>query len=553
MYADVIITDAKVLTMDLAAPRAEAVAITNGRVLAVGSKQDIAGTRGPNTRLISAQGNSVLPGFIEAHMHIFMGAAELHHLPLAGLGGFDQVDKAVKAYIPTQPKAKVLFGAGADYAIMGAGVPLSRHHLDRMCGDRPFAVASADHHTMWANTKALEAVGLLHGKSLGPGNEIVMGADGLATGELREIEAFGPVIEYSGEHRASLGIATGGEPTPTPSSLERSADIATLKRGLDWCAKHGITSVHNMDGNLYNLELLAEIEAEGGLLARNKVPFHFKNFMKVDMLEKASLMAERYHSDWLSSGLVKFFMDGVLDSYTSYMVDDYADNPGHRTKPLFSQEQFNEAAIEADRRKLQIAVHSSGDAAVRSVLDGYQAAQNANGKRDSRHRIEHIEVITPADIPRLKELGVIASMQPPHPPGVMNFPLEPTLTRIGKNRWPFSFPSKTLKESGAHVVFASDWPVADISVLAGIQAATTRKVWGSGDPDQRFNLLDTLAAYTYEGAYAEFAENKKGILKRGFLGDAVVLSGDIENTPLEEISKLHPAITICGGRVTYEA
>ncbi|WP_309570184.1 amidohydrolase family protein, partial [Deinococcus sp.] len=129
----------------------------------------------------------------------------------------------------------------------------------------------------------------------------------------------------------------------------------------------------------------------------------------------------------------------------------------------------------------------------------------------------------------------------------------PTSTRIGKSRWPFSFPSKTLKESCAHVVFASDWPVADINVLAGIQAATTRKVWGHGDPDQRFNLLDSLAAYTYEGAYAEFAENKKGILKKGFLGDAVVLSGDIENTPLEEISKLHPAITICGGRVTFEA
>ncbi len=553
MYADVIITDAKVLTMDLAAPRAEAVAITDGHILAVGSKQDIAALKGSSTRVISAQGNSVLPGFIEAHMHLFGGAAELHHLPLAGLRGFDAVAAAVRAYVPTQREAKVLFGKGADYSMMGAEGSINRHHMDRMCPDRPFAISSADHHTMWANTKALEVTGLLRGQTLGPGNEIVMGPDGLASGELREVEAFGPIIKYSGEQRATLGLATGGEPHPPPSAEERATDIDIIKRGLSWCAQHGITSIHNMDGNLYTLELLAEIETQGGLLCRNKVPFHFKNFMKVDMLEKASLMAERYHSDWLSSGLVKFFMDGVLDSYTSYMVDDYADRPGHRTEPLFSQEQFNEAAIEADRRKLQIAVHSSGDAAVRSVLDGYQAAQKANKKRDSRHRIEHIEVITPADIPRLKELGVIASMQPPHPPGAMNFPLEPTLTRIGKSRWPFSFPCKTLKESDAHVVFASDWPVADISVLAGIQAATTRKVWGAGDPDQRFNLLDTLAAYTYEGAYAEFAENKKGILKRGFLGDAVVLSGDIENTPLEEISKLHPVITICGGRVTYEA
>ncbi len=309
--------------------------------------------------------------------------------------------------------------------MMGSDGSLTRHHLDRMCPDRPFAVSSGDHHTMWVNTKALDVTGLLHGKTLGPGNEIVMGDDGLATGELREVEAFGPIIKYSGEQRATLGLATGGEPSPVPSAKERATDIEIIKRGLAWCAKHGITSIHNMDGNLYTLELLGEIEAQGSLLCRNKVPFHFKNFMKVDMLEKASLMAERYKSDMLSSGLVKFFYDGVLESYTACMVDDYADRPCHKGEPLFTQEQFNEAAIEADRRKLQIAVHCIGDAAVRRVLNGYETARRANGKRDSRHRIEHVEVITEIDIPRFQELGVIASMQPPHPPGCMDFPLEP--------------------------------------------------------------------------------------------------------------------------------
>jgi predicted amidohydrolase YtcJ len=553
MDADVIVTDGRVLTMDPARPQCEALAIKSGRIAALGSKQDIAALKGPSTRVISAQGNSVLPGFIEAHMHLFGGAAELHHLPLGGLRGFDAVAKAVRAYVPTQPDAKVIFGKGADYSMMGAEGSINRHHMDRMCPDRPFAISSADHHTMWANTKALEATGLLHGKNLGPGNEIVMGEDGLASGELREVEAFGPVIEYSGEDRATLGLSTGGEPQPAPSKEGRASDIETIKRGLEWCAKHGITSIHNMDGNLYTLELLSEIEAQGSLLCRNKVPFHFKNFMKVDMLEKASLMAERYNSDFLSSGLVKFFYDGVLDSYTACMVDDYADRPGYKGEPLFTQEQFNEAAIEADRRKLQIAVHCIGDAAVRRVLNGYEAARKANGNRDSRHRIEHVEVIAEADVPRFQELGVIASMQPPHPPGCMDFPLEPTISRIGRKRWPLSYPWRTMKNSGAHVVFASDWPVARIDVLAGIQAAVTRKPWGSGLPDQRFTLTEAIAGYTVEGAYAEYAENKKGVLKEGFLGDVVVLSGDIESTPASEISKLHPVMTICGGRVTYEA
>ena len=307
-----------------------------------------------------------------------------------------------------------------------------------------------------------------------------------------------------------------------------------------------------MDGNLYTLELLSEIEAQGSLLCRNKVPFHFKNFMKVDMLEKASLMAERYNSDFLSSGLVKFFYDGVLDSYTACMVDDYADRPGYKGEPLFTQEQFNEAAIEADRRKLQIAVHCIGDAAVRRVLNGYEAARKANGNRDSRHRIEHVEVIAEADVPRFQELGVIASMQPPHPPGCMDFPLEPTISRIGRKRWPLSYPWRTMKNSGAHVVFASDWPVARIDVLAGIQAAVTRKPWGPGLPDQRFTLMEAIAGYTVEGAYAEYAENKKGVLKEGYLGDVVVLSGDIETTPPEAIDTLSPVVTICGGRVTHE-
>jgi predicted amidohydrolase YtcJ len=202
---------------------------------------------------------------------------------------------------------------------------------------------------------------------------------------------------------------------------------------------------------------------------------------------------------------------------------------------------------------LQIAVHSIGDGAVRAVLDGYQAAQKANGKRDSRHRIEHIEVTTAADVPRFAELGVIASMQPSHPPGAMDFPLEPTVSRIGRDRWPLSYAWRTLKEAGAHVVFASDWPVAAIDPILSIQAALLRKPWAKGDPDQSFSLREALAAYTVEGAYAEFAEHRKGVLKPGYMADLVVLSADIEKTAPAELHKVRPVTTVCGGKVTYQA
>ncbi|MER9897590.1 amidohydrolase [Mesorhizobium sp. M0130] len=550
--ADLIVTNARVLTMDEGNPTAEAVAIKDGNILAVGDRRTIEALKGPATKIIDAQGGSVVPGFIEAHMHLFGGAAELDNLHLQGVHGFDALSDAIRAYADARPNAKLLLGAGVDYTILSKEEPVTRHHLDRIIADRPFAMSASDHHTMWANTKALELAGILHGKQLGPGNEIVMGTDGLAAGELREGEAFGPILELSGQNRVRLGLATGGEPDAYPSAAEVAADRDLLHRGLQWCARHGITSIHNMDGNLYQLELLAGLEQEGRLLCRTKIPFHFKNFMTLDMLEKASRMASAYRSEWLSSGMVKMFYDGVLEGWTAVMVDDYADRPGWRGEPLFTPEHFAEVALEADRRGLQIAVHSIGDGAVRAVLDGYEAAQRKNGRRDSRHRVEHIEVTTAADVPRFAELGVIASMQPPHPPGAMDFPLEPTLSRIGRERWPLSYAWRTLKQAGAHVVFASDWPVSRVDPILGIQAAVLRKPWADGVPDQSFSLLEALAGYTVEGAYAEFMEHRKGRLKPGYLADLVVLSADIEATEPGLLHKVRPVSTICGGKITYQ-
>ena len=550
--ADLIVVNGRVLTMDEANPKAEAVAIKDGVLVAVGDRASVEALKGPGTEVIDAGGATVLPGFIEAHMHLFSGAAELAHLQLGGVHGFEALRSAIQAYAEGRPQAKMLVAQGVDYTVLG-DERVTRHHLDAILPDRAFCMAAPDHHTVWANTKALEMAGILHGRELGPGNEIVMGEDGLATGELREGEAFGPVQALAGETRVRLGLSTGGEPDPMPTAAERAVDRDIMRRGLAWCARHGITSIQNMDGNLYQLELLAEIEAEEGLSCRVQVPFHYKNFMTLDMLDKASMMAERYDSEWLSSGMVKVFYDGVLDSWTAVMIEPYADRPDWVGDPLFSPERFAELAVAIDKRGLQIAVHSIGDGAVRAVLDGYEAAREANGARDSRHRVEHIEVIAASDVPRFAEMGVIASMQPPHPPGSMGLPLEPTVSRIGRARWPLSYAWRTLKEAGAHVVFASDWPVSPIDPILGIQAAVVRKPWAETDPDQSFSLREALAAYTVEGAYAGFMEHRKGMLKPGYLADLVVLSADIEATAPEALHRVLAATTICGGKVTHRA
>lgn len=549
--ADLVVLNGRVLTMDPAAPRAQAVALAQGRVLAVGSDDMVMALAGPGTQRVDAGGATVLPGFVESHLHLFMGGTELAHLQLLGVQGAEALGAAIHAYAAANPDRPVIIAQGCDYTILGRA--LTRHDLDAIMPDRPVILLAADHHTAWANTCALKAANILEVRALSPGNEIVMGDDGLATGELREFEAKAPVLALSGEGRAMAGIATGEEPVPAPTAADVLADCAAMSRGLAHCARHGLTTLVNMDGNLHTLNVLDALRQKGQLSARVRVPFHYRPHRQTADLAIASDMAARWNDDWLSSGFVKMFMDGVIDSTTAVRLDDYPDQPGYKgAEALHDPDRFAEICIEADRRGLQIAVHAIGDGAVRRVLDGYEAAQKANGKRDSRHRIEHIELIDRADVPRLVELGVTASVQPCHVPGGQDFPFESTMSVIGAKRWPDAYLARELAEAGAHLAFGSDWPVADPNPLRCIQTAVTRPIYG-GARDQRVTLHQALAAYTIGGAYAEHTDHHKGMLRPGYLADLVVLSDDIEAVNPDEIGSLWVALTVCGGRVVWDA
>lgn len=547
--ASLIITNARVLTMDPLNPRGTAVALAGERILAIGDVAEIARLGAPGCRVIDAGGATVLPGFVESHLHLFMGGAELAHLQLLGVKGPQALGAALAEYAAAHPDLPLIMGQGCDYVIYDRA--LTRHDLDAIVPDRPVLLIAADHHTGWANTAALRAAGILEGRTLGPGNEIVMGTDGLATGELREFEAKAPVMALSGAQRITAGIATGGEPAPTPSREEMLADCEEMARGLAHCARHGLTSLVNMDGNRYTLEVLAELRAQGRLTARVRVPFHYRNHRSPEELETASAMSSAFNDDWLSSGFVKMFMDGVVDSGTAVRLDDYPDQPGWRGEPLFTEEAFAAACIEADRRGLQIAVHAIGDGAVHRVLDGYAAARAANGARDARHRIEHIEMIDRADIARMAEMGVVASIQPCHVPGASDFPLQPTMDMVGRHRWNDAYLCRSLADAGVRLAFATDWPVADVNPLRCIQAALQRPVF-EGAQDERLELLDVLAAYTTGGAWAEHSEDRKGMLRTGYLADLVLLDGDIEQAPPSQIGAMSVAMTICGGQIVWD-
>ena len=552
MAQSLAVINGRVRTMDAAQPRAEAILITGNRIEAVGATTEILARATSSTTIIDAGGSTVLPGFNDAHVHIFSGSVALSQLSLDGARGFEELAERIREHARRHPGAGLLIAKGCSYSILARDERLSRDHLDRVILDRPMLIFAFDHHTAWANTAALKAAGILSGGVVGLGSEVVMGADGFATGELREADAIGLVaalMESGG--RDMLGVATGGEPDGVTEN-ERQTDIASLRAGLSYCASLGITSIQNMDGNHYQLELLDAIERSGGLPVRVRMPFHMKNFMPLsDLTEKAALWKQTYASDTLRCDMVKIFMDGVTESHTALFVDDYADRPGWKGEPLFERAQFNAICAAASELDLQIAVHAVGDGAVRMVLDGYEYAAHTTRKHGLRHRIEHIETIHPDDVFRLEDLGVTASMQPIHAPSGDEADAEQASRSLGPSRWPFAFAWRTIAQTGARLVFSTDWPVSPLNPLLSIEAAMTRREYRAGVADQRLSLDDVLYAYTASGAWVEFMEDRKGMLKPGFLADIVILDGDIDAVPHDSISNLKPLVTICNGAITH--
>ncbi len=507
---------------------------------------------GSETRVHDNKGNTVIPGIIESHVHLFIGAAELDLLNIRYNEGFDSIAAAVAAYRAKHPNLTFLHAISAAHEQFGQGIPITRQLLDRIVPDIPFAIGCFDHHSVWANTKALEVAGILKGRALNTGNEIVMGADGLATGELREFEAFGPILELgTSGGRESAGIVTGRNPVPAATSAQRRQDEETMRKGIAHANSLGITSMHNMDGNWYQLELLHALEQRGELNARMEVPFHFRNTFKLEEVDEAVEFRAKYNSDFVHSGRVKLFIDGVMETLTAQMLDDYPGYPGNKGAPLYSADEMNAVVARADKLGLQISTHAIGDGGVRRTIDAYELAQKQNGKRDSRHRIEHIELIDPQDIPRLAALGIVASLQPVAGVGVPGTPQEPILSRVG-DKLPYAYAWQTIRNTGAAVAFSSDWPVAPLDPFIGMQSAMTVQTLRPDCPNQAQSLMDTIHGFTLAGAHMEFMEDRKGMLKEGYLADVAVLNADMENTPADEINSVKPVLTICDGRVVFE-
>jgi predicted amidohydrolase YtcJ len=531
-YADLIIKNARVFTADLSRPTADAVVVRGSRIVWVGSQAESAEWLGKNTRVIDAGGKTLMPGFIDSHFHMLLGSLNLDDIAFDACLSFDDVVAVVRSFAAENPERAWLNGFGLKYNLGPGNTALNRRHLDEITTDRPLAISAYDGHTTWVNTLALQMAGIFHGGECPPNSEIVLDERGEATGELKE--------------RASELIER------FLTKPDNGRKRALLKKGLKLVAQMGVTSVHNMDGNAEQAALYAALEDSGELSARIYVPYSVKPETTLAAIQEEALaLKSKYQSEMVRGGSVKLFMDGVIETYTGLMVAPYADNPATQGASNYDVEGFNQLVLEADRLGLQIFVHSVGDLGVRRVLDAYALAQSTNGLRDSRHRVEHIEVIHPADIGRFKDLGVIASMQPLHcPPHVDDGDVWPE--RVGKQRWPLSFAWSSLRQAGAKLVFGSDWPVVSPNPFLGVHNALNRRPWADGLPAHHQDLADTLLSYTREAAYAEFQEHQKGQLRAGYLADMVLLSEDIFASPVENLKNIRALMTCVGGNIVYE-
>ena len=526
--AEFIITNARVFTSDESNPRAEAVAVTGNRIVYVGDNNGAETFRNDKTRVIDGQGHTLTPGFIDSHVHLLWGAIWMGSAQLQDVRTKDDLKQALLDFADANKTNPWVTGRGIKYAIVS-----TRQELDEIIADRPIYVGAYDGHTAWANTRALEMAGvLMDEKEIGPNGIIVRDLNGIATGELREPDAMDAVLDL----------------VPLPDA-NRKREL--LKLAIKEFNATGITSVHNMNGDLEELMAYAALEDAGEMNIRVYIPYHIKPETKEEDLNEAAEMAT-VQMDYVRGGAVKFFMDGVWESYTAFNLDAYADNPDAQGNPIFSLEHFTRMASLCDKMGMQIAVHCCGDGAVRQALDGFEALQTINGKRDSRHRIEHIEVCQPEDMPRFRELRVIASMQTSHAPfNLQDGDVWPT--RVGKDRWKLSFAWRALKKAGAHLALGSDWTVAPFDPRINAHVALNREKWSPEDPDQRLTLEEVILGYTRDAAYVEFKENEKGQIKEGYLADLVLFSHDLFGVKPEDILSTKVVMTMMDGRIVFGA
>lgn len=534
--ADMVIINAKVLTIDKVNPSAQAIAIKGEYIIAVGTSSQISAMIDKGkTKVIDAHGRLVIPGFNDAHVHF--GPLDPDYIELRYTTDPSVITKKVKEQVARSQPGELIKGGHWEHEMFLDKKWPTKELLDNASPVNPVILSRADGHSVLVNSFVLKASGITKSTPDPFGGTIQKDSvTGEPTGILKE---------------NAMELIKSGETKRVRTAKEEKASmwygyLLALKEAREL----GVTSVQ-VPGSA-DFEAYEKLQKVGELTCRIDIgksltadPILLKNYLK---------LKEEYpkEGNWIRFGYLKGFMDGTIGSGTALMFEPFNDNPSTSGLALIQYDEMEKMIITADKMGFQIGVHAIGDKGNNWVLNAYEKAEKVNGKHDSRHRIEHAQTLQPSDIPRFAMLGIIASMQPTHCISDKKF----CEKRIGPERAKGAYAWKSLADAGTIIAFGTDYQVEPLNPMEGLYAAVTRKdrLGEDGEgwhPEQKIKMDEAIKFYTLGSAYSQFMEDRKGMIKKGFLADIVIVDKDLLIIPENEIMKTKVDYTITGGKVVY--
>lgn len=542
--ADVVIRNARVYTVDKDQPWAQAVAVHGDRIVRVGSDQEIQPYIATSTRVIDAGGRVMLPGFIDSHLHVKIGGGA-NVLRITNAKTLAEIQKQVRDFSDRRPELKWIEADGWNYSAFPNGTLPTAADLNGLTRGRPAFLVAYDYHTIWMNREALREFGITR---------------------TTDKVIFAEKVEKDPKTGEPTGIVTGFGSTGLSEDSEAELrkrlpshspeeSYNGIRETLVAAAHNGITTVIDPQSYLEDLETYVKLEKNGDMPVRLQVALFHRRGTTQATLDKFAEARAKYNDDHFRVAAVKLYIDDVIEPHTAAMLEPYADRPSTRGELDYPADEFKEVVARIDKMNFQIFIHSIGDRGIRTALDAIEYAEKQNGPRDRRDELVHIECLNAQDIPRLKQLGVIACMQPRH--------CAPDITgqwakAVGPERWKYAWAFRSLHDSGATLAFSSDWNVAEMEPLIGIYTALTRKgLDGKPDggwvPDQTIDLETAVRGYTMNGAYANFIESTRGSITPGKYADLVLLSNDLFQIPKDKIKDDKVVWTMVGGKEVWKA
>jgi predicted amidohydrolase YtcJ len=532
-YADIVFTNAKIWTVDPSRPEAEAVAVINGRIAAVGSAAGIKKWIGKNTTVIDVKKKRMLPGFIDNHTHFMTGGFQLQSVDLRTAKDEQEFARIIGERAKARPDAWIT-GGDWDHDLWKSGKLPSKEMIDAVTPNTPVFVNRYDGHMALANSAALKLAGITKATPDPAGGTIVRDPKtGEPTGLLKD-EAMSPLWAL----------------VPAPSDEDM---LTAAKLALAEARKFGVTSIQDMtySNGDRDIKIYRELQRRGELTARMNCVGYISNWKHLAL----SGIQVPFGDDMVTLGPLKAFVDGSLGSSTALFSEKFLNEDTYGLPmDVVTDGRLERWATSADSARLQLRVHAIGDSANGLMLDMFDRIIRRNPTWDRRFRIEHAQHIHPKDFVRFKQLGVIASVQPYHAIDDGRWAIK----RIGDERCKTTYPFRSFLDAGVKMCFGSDWTVAPLNPLLGVYAAVTRRTIDGANPDgwypeQRITVKEAIECYTINNAYAAFEEHEKGSITPGKLADLIILSDDILTIDPVKIEDVRIEMTILGGTIVHTA